>query len=353
MATPSTERASAAAPVDPPPAAAIPAERPRTPLAAEPPGRRLVSYVLPVFNEAAGIALFHEQLRTATSGRPDLDFEFIYVNDGSRDSSLEILTGIAQDDVQVRVLDFSRNFGHQIAITAGLDHARGDAVIIMDTDLQDPPPVSLELIQAWEGGGEVVYAQRRSRKDGGFKRFTAHLYYRLLRRFTEVDIPLDTGDFRLLDRRAADELRNHRERNRFVRGLVASIGFRQVAVPFDRDERMSGETSYPLPKMVRLAADGITSFSTVPLRMITKLGFATVIIALLGIVYALAMRIFLPEISVPGWTLLMIMVLLLGGVQILSLGVIGSYLGRVYTQVQDRPLYIVRGVVERNNSEHH
>ncbi|MGH3849794.1 MAG: glycosyltransferase, partial [Pseudonocardiaceae bacterium] len=174
-------------------------------------------------------------------------------------------------------------------------------------------------------------------------------YYRLLRSFTEVDIPVDTGDFRLLDRRAADELCNHRERNRFVRGLVASIGFRQVAVPFDRDERATGETGYPLPKMVRLAADGITSFSTVPLRMITRLGFATVVVALLGILYALILRIFLPEISVPGWTLLMIMVLLLGGVQILSLGVIGSYLGRVYTQVQDRPLYIVRGVVERQN----
>ncbi len=330
MATPSTDPAIAGASVGP--------RR-----------RRLLSYVLPVYNEADGIAVFHERLVAVTRQRPDLDFEFIYVNDGSRDRSLEILTALVERDPAVRTLNFSRNFGHQIAITAGLDHARGDAVITMDTDLQDPPEVSLSLLEAWEAGGEVIYAQRRSRKDTGLKRFTAHAYYRLLRSFAEVDIPVDTGDFRLLDRRAADELRNHRERNRFVRGMVASMGFRQVAVPFDRDERTTGKTNYPMSKMIRLAADGVTSFSTVPLRMITRLGFVTVAVALLGILYALVLRIFLPEISVPGWTLLMIMVLFLGGVQILSLGVIGSYIGRIYTQVQDRPLYIVRDVVERDH----
>lgn len=310
---------------------------------------RVISYVLPVYNEAAGIRAFHERLTAATRERPDLNFEFIYVNDGSLDDSLAILSEFAASDPAVTVLDFSRNFGHQMAITAGLDHARGDAVIVMDTDLQDPPGVSLELIAAWEAGGEVVYAQRRTRRDGAFKRFTAHGYYRLLRRFADVDIPVDTGDFRLLDRKAADQLRIHRERSRFVRGLVASMGFQQVAVPFDRDERTTGATNYPLPKMLRLAADGVTSFSTVPLKMITRLGFATVVLALLGIVYAIVLRIFLPQISVPGWTLLMIMVLFLGGVQILSLGVIGSYIGRIYTQVQGRPLYIVRDVVHRDD----
>lgn len=207
----------------------------------------------------------------------------------------------------------------------------------------------MELVAAWEAGAEVVYAQRRTRKDSAFKRFTAHSYYRLLRRFADIDIPVDTGDFRLLDRKAADQLRNHRERNRFVRGLVASMGFHQVAVPFDRDERTSGSTHYPLPKMLRFAADGVTSFSTVPLKIITRLGFGTVVLALLGILYALVLRIFLPQISVPGWTLLMIIVLFLGGVQMLSLGVIGSYVGRIYTQVQNRPLYIVRDVVERDH----
>jgi dolichol-phosphate mannosyltransferase len=242
----------------------------------------------------------------------------------------------------VRVLDLARNFGHQIAITAGIDHAVGDAVIIMDTDLQDPPAVALQLIRAWEQGADVAYAQRRSRQDSAFKRFTASLYYRLLRAFAEVDIPPDTGDFRLLDRRVADALRRHRERNRFVRGLVASLGFTQVAVPFDRNERVGGTTHYPLGKMVRLAADGITSFSAAPLRWITRLGLLTTGLALVGIVYALVQKIFWPETTVDGWTWLAVAVLFMGGVQMLSLGVIGSYIGRIYAEVQDRPLYLLR-----------
>ncbi len=317
----------------------------------EPSRRRLVSYVLPVYNEADGIREFHRRLVAATQGRPDLDFEFVYVNDGSRDGSLAILRELADSCPAVRVLDLSRNFGHQMAITAGLDSAQGDAVIVMDTDLQDPPEVSLELISAWESGAQIVYGQRQSRKDTPVKRMTAHAYYRLLRKFADIDIPVDTGDFRLMDRTTTDLLRSHRERNRFVRGLVASLGFRQVAVPFDRDERMAGTTHYPLPKMLRLAADGVTSFSTVPLKLITRLGFVTVILSLLGIVYALGVRLFLPEISVPGWTLLMIMVLFMGGVQVLSLGVIGSYVGRIYTEVQARPLYIVQEVVGHGHGD--
>ena len=320
-------------------------------LASEPSRRRLVSYVLPVYNEAEGIREFHDRLVTATRARPDLDFEFVYVNDGSRDGSLAILRELAASCEAVRVLDLSRNFGHQMAITAGLDDAHGDAVVVMDTDLQDPPEVSLELISAWESGAQIVYAQRRTRKDTPVKRFTAHAYYRVLRRFADIDIPVDTGDFRLMDRTTTDLLRSHRERNRFVRGLVASLGFEQVAVPFNRDERVAGETHYPLTKMLRLAADGVTSFSTVPLKLITRLGVATVVLALLGIVYALVVRLFLPEISVPGWTLLMIMVLFLGGVQMLSLGVIGSYVGRIYTEVQARPLYIVQEVVGRGHGD--
>lgn len=312
----------------------------------EPSRRRLVSYVLPVYNEEDGIRDFHARLVAAARTRPDLDFEFIYVDDGSRDRSLAVLEEIAGTCDAVRVLNLSRNFGHQMAITAGLDHARGDAVIVMDTDLQDPPEVSLQLVSAWEAGAQIAYGQRRSRKDSAIKRLTAHGYYRILHKFADIDIPVDTGDFRLMDRVAADVLRAHRERNRFVRGLVASLGFQQVAVPFDRDERVTGSTNYPLPKMIRLAADGVTSFSTVPLKMITRLGLVTVVLALLGIVYALALRIFLPGISVPGWTLLMIMVLFLGGVQMLSLGVIGAYVGRIYTEVQARPLYVVHKVVE-------
>ena len=303
---------------------------------------RVISFVLPVYNEAAGLPAFHAELSRAVAERPDLSFEFVYVNDGSLDESLALLRGLERVDPRVRVLDLARNFGHQIAITAGIDHAQGDAVVVMDTDLQDPPFVALELIAAWEQGADIVHAQRRSRRDTPFKRFTAWLYYRLLRGFAEVDIPRNTGDFRLLGRRAAEALRTHRERNRFVRGLVASLGFTQVSVPFDRDERVAGSTHYPLRKMVRLAADGIISFSSAPLRWITRLGVFSVVVALIGIIYAVAQRIFWPETTVAGWTWLAVAVLFMGGVQMLSLGVIGSYVGRIYSEVQGRPLYLVR-----------
>ncbi|MDQ0763448.1 glycosyltransferase family 2 protein [Streptomyces canus] len=325
-----------------------PAPAPVTLVSVEPEperGRPLISYVLPVYNERDGLTAFHTELTAALASRPELDFELVYVNDGSTDGSLELLKGLAERDGRVRVVDFARNFGHQLAITAGLDLARGDAVIVMDTDLQDPPKVSLELVDAWREGAEIVHARRRSRQDSAFKRATAHLYYRVLRSSTDVDIPLDTGDFRLLDRRVADELRRYRERSRFVRGIVASMGYRQTEVAFDRDERFAGETKYPLRKMARLAIDGVTSFSTAPLKMITRLGFVVLALSLLGILYALAMKFFRPEITVSGWTMLMCVVLFLGGTQMLSLGVIGAYIGRIYSEAQGRPLYLVREVV--------
>ncbi|WP_328749985.1 glycosyltransferase family 2 protein [Streptomyces sp. NBC_00285] len=311
----------------------------------QPVRRSLVSYVLPVYDEEDGIQAFHTALAAALAERPEFDYELLYVNDGSGDGSLAILRDLAKNDERVRVVDFARNFGHQIAITAGLDLAQGDAVIVMDTDLQDPPKVSLELVDAWRAGAEIVHARRRSRQDTAFKRATAHLYYRVLRSSTDVDIPLDTGDFRLLDRRVADELRKYRERSRFVRGIVASMGYRQTEVAFDRDERFAGETKYPLRKMARLAIDGMTSFSTAPLKMITRLGFVVLALSLLGILYALAMKFFRPDITVSGWTMMMCVVLFLGGTQMLSLGVIGAYIGRIYSEAQGRPLYLVRDVI--------
>jgi glycosyltransferase involved in cell wall biosynthesis len=308
-------------------------------------GAALISYVLPVYNEQEGIQRFHDELGAAIAARPEYSYEFVYVNDGSSDASLSILRDLAKNDPRVRVIDFSRNFGHQIAITAGLDEVTGDAVIIMDTDLQDPPRVSLELIDAWREGAEIVHARRRTRQDTFFKRATAHAYYRILRDGFKVDIPLDTGDFRLLDRRVADELRRFRERSRFVRGIVASMGFRQEQVEFDRDERFAGETKYPLRKMAKLAIDGVTGFSTVPLRLITRLGFLVLMLSFVGIAYAVAMRIFQPDATVSGWTMLMVVMLFLGGTQMLSIGVLGSYIGRTYTEAQGRPLYIVRQVI--------
>ncbi|WP_258344905.1 glycosyltransferase family 2 protein [Saccharopolyspora gregorii] len=308
----------------------------------------LISYVLPVYDEQDGLRRFHRELLAATATRPDLEYEFVYVNDGSRDGSLQVLRELAEADPRVRVLDFARNFGHQIAITAGLDHAEGDAVVVMDTDLQDPPAVSIEMIDAWRGGAEIVSARRRTRRDTRFKRLTAHSYYRLLHNLAEVDIPVDTGDFRLLDRRAAEELRGFRERSRFIRGMVASMGFQQTEVLFDRDERAAGETKYPLRKMVRLAADGVTGFSTAPLKLITRIGFLSLGLAALGILYAVALRLFFPQITVSGWTMIMVVMLFLGGVQMLSLGVIGSYIGRIYDEVRQRPLYIVRKVIRHD-----
>ena len=304
------------------------------------PARRLVAYVLPVHNEAAGIRAFHEALITATDKRPDLDFEFVYVDDGSRDTSLDLLLDLRAADPRVTVLALARNFGHQIAVTAGLDAAAGrDAVIVMDTDLQDPPEVSLQLIESWENGADVAYAQRRTRRDSSFKRGTAYTFYWLLTRMASIDIPRNVGDFRLMDRLVVSEVIRYREHDRFLRGIVAHVGFRQEAVPFDRDPRFAGSSSYPLRTMLKLAADGILGFSTFPLRMISRLGLLISFLSLLGAVWVLWIRLFQPEQAVPGWAFIAVGMFLLGGLQLLMMGVIGSYLGRVYVETQDRPLY--------------
>lgn len=307
---------------------------------------KLISYVLPVYNESEGIEQFYAELKKSLAKLKIYKFELIFINDGSRDDSLIKLLSIHEQDSRVKVINFSRNFGHQKAITAGLDYAVGDAVVIMDTDLQDPPSVSLELIQKWEEGFEVVYAKRAKRKDTFFKKLTAGAYYRLLGMFAEINIPRDTGDFRLMDRKVVDSINQFREQNRFMRGLVSFVGFKQSAVEFDREGRFAGKTHYPLQKMLKLAFDGITSFSTKPLQLITQIGLFVSLLSLLGIIYALVLKIFFPEITVSGWTLLMISVLFIGGVQMLMLGILGVYIGRIYTQVQERPLYIVSEIYD-------
>lgn len=312
--------------------------------------RALVSFALPVYNEQEGLLEFYEALTAAVRVRQDLDFEFVFVDDGSSDTTNDILVALAQRDDRVVVVELSRNYGHQMAITAGVEKAAGDAVVVMDTDLQDPPPVALELVERWCQGAEIVYAQRRARRDTLFKRATASVFYRMLERLAEVSIPRDTGDFRLMDRVVVDAFLRHGERNRFVRGLVASLGFKADAVLFDRSERFAGDTKYPVRKMLRLAGDGIFGFSTVPLRIITRVGVASLLFSVLGVVYALVLRVFYPEISVPGWTLLMITVLFFGGLQMLALGIIGSYVGRIYVEVLGRPLYVVRRTIGRGGS---
>ncbi|WP_460808973.1 glycosyltransferase family 2 protein [Nocardioides salsibiostraticola] len=304
------------------------------------PERPLVAYVLPVFDEQENVAPFQQALVAATQARPDLEFEFIYVDDGSRDASLERLLELRAADNRVSVLSFSRNFGHQIAVTAGMDAAKNaDAVIVMDTDLQDPPEVGTAMLSMWEDGVDVVYAQRRSRKDTRFKRLTAYGFYWVLDRVASVEIPRNVGDFRLMDRRVVAEVSRYREHDRFLRGIVANVGFRQEALLFDRDPRHAGTTNYPLRKMLTFAASGILGFSTAPLRWISRLGFLISFLSVLMAAYVIYIRVFVPSQAVPGWAFLGVGMFLLAGIQLVMMGVIGSYLGRVYVESQDRPLY--------------
>jgi dolichol-phosphate mannosyltransferase len=264
------------------------------------------------------------------------------VDDGSNDGTLDSLREIQAADPQVRVLALSRNFGHQIAASAGLEAAVGDAVVLIDADLQDPPELIPDMLARWRDGVDVVYGERESRAgETRFKRWSAGLFYRLLNRLSKTPIPIDTGDFRLMDRRVVDAVLAMPERDRFLRGMVAWAGFRQEPIRYRREARTAGESKYPLRRMLRFAADGLLSFSLVPLRLAVYMGLLASALALIGIAYALALRLF-TDIWVPGWTLLFIAVLFLGGVQLLSLGVIGEYLGRVYWEVKRRPLYLVK-----------
>jgi polyisoprenyl-phosphate glycosyltransferase len=307
--------------------------------------KKLISYIFPCYNEEKGLDALYDALKPIfDTVEKEYDVEVIFINDGSKDKTLDKLVEIHNKDKRVTVLNFSRNFHHQWAITAGIYYANGDAVIIMDSDLQDPPAVSMELIKKWEEGYEVVYAQRKTRKDTAFKKLTAHLFYRLLDSLASISIPKDTGDFRLMDKKVVLELRKFREQNRFMRGLVSYVGFKQTAVQFDRSDRFAGETSYPFKRMMKFALDGITGFSTAPLKIISQFGFITSGIAFLGIIYALIVRIFFDEKTVPGTTLAIISVLFIGGVQMIMLGILGTYIGRIYSEVQHRPLYIISSV---------
>jgi len=322
---------------------AQPATAMRPPILRHPSDKPVYSVVAPVYNEEETLPVFYARLTAVLEGLGE-PYEIVLVNDGSRDGSYRVMRDLHVRDPRVRAVDFSRNFGHQVAISAGLDHARGDAVVIIDSDLQDPPEVIRELVARWKEGAEVVYAQRKRRSgETRFKLLTAALFYRTIRRLTSVDIPRDTGDFRLLDRCVVDTLVRMREHHRFMRGLSVWVGFRQEAVRYDRAERYAGETKYPLSKMVRFALDAITSFSHVPLQLATTLGFVIAGISFLGIVIAAIIRLFNGGIVGQGTTISA--VLLLGGIQLIFLGVLGEYLGRIYDEVRARPLYIAREVL--------
>lgn len=309
-------------------------------LSTNPERRQFVSIVVPCFNEEAVVRQTHGRL-VGVLEKAGLPFEIIYVNDGSRDRTLEILDGLVDSDNRVRVLSFSRNFGHQLAVTAGIDYAAGDAVVLIDSDLQDPPELIPKMIQLWQEGKDVVYGVRESRSgESQFKLLTAQAFYRLINQISDVPIPLDTGDFRLMDRRVVDVLKKMPERDRFVRGMVSWVGFKQCPLPYARAERAAGESKYPLRKMMLFAMDGLVSFSIVPLRIAMVVGFITAGIAVLGIFYALFLRLF-TENWEPGWTLLFISIFFLAGMTLGCLGIVGEYVGRIYREIKRRPLYVI------------
>jgi len=279
-------------------------------------------------------------------------YELVFVNDGSRDGTLDILEQIARRDRRAKVLSFSRNFGHQVAVTAGIDKAGGNAVVIIDADLQDPPELIIEMLKLWEQGYEVVYAKRKRRKgESLFKRATAGLFYRVLDKLSDTRIPLDTGDFRLIDAKVADELRRMREKNRFLRGMVSWIGFRQTPIEYEREERFAGETKYPLKKMIKLALDGIISFSSKPLKLSQYLGFFAVLCAIVIFLYSFVYRLVGGANLVSGWASIMTTVAFLGGVQLIAIGILGEYIGRMYDESKDRPLYIIEREININDEQ--
>lgn len=306
----------------------------------------LVSLVVPCFNEEEVIAETHRRLATFADSQPGYRFEFLYVDDGSRDRTLPLLRGIAAADPRARAIVFSRNFGHQLAVTAGLDEARGDAVVLLDADLQDPPEVIAEMLSKWREGGQVVYGVRAGRDgESRFKLWSAHLFYRVLNYLSDTPIPIDTGDFRLMDRVVVDVLRDMPERDRFVRGMVSWVGFKQMALPYRRAARLAGTSKYPLRKMIRFASNGIISFSVRPLKLAMNMGLLCAALACAGIVWALVARLATHN-WVQGWTATIIAVLFLGGIQLVCTGILGEYIGRIYMQSKRRPLYVIRERVE-------
>jgi glycosyltransferase involved in cell wall biosynthesis len=313
----------------------------------------LISIVIPLYNEEGNvvelIARIAAIMDPLAAAHGDV-YEIVAVNDGSRDRTLDSLRVLRSRYPALRIVDLSRNFGHQIAATAGLDSARGDAVVLMDGDLQDPPELIERFLEKWREGYDVVYATRKKRKgESVFKLWTASLFYRTIRRLTNVSIPVDTGDFRLMSRRVVDALGQTREKHRFLRGLVSWVGYRQTGVEYERDARHSGESKYPFSKMLTFALDGITSFSEIPLRFATYLGFTVSGFAFVYIVVVLVNKAL--GTNEPGYTSIMVALLFLGGVILISLGIIGEYLGRIYDQVKQRPLYLVADVDAERRGE--
>ena len=299
-----------------------------------------ISAIVPSYNEEKNVPLIYERLTSTLSQISD-DYEIIFVNDCSKDNTLEVIKQLSKKDSHVKYISFSRNFGHQIAVSAGLDLCKGEAVVIIDGDLQDPPELILEMYKKYQEGYKVVYAKRKTREgETWFKKATAKLFYRFLAAMTSIEIPVDVGDFRLIDQVIVNHLRNMPEKSKYIRGKISWIGYKQTFVEYHRDARLYGKTNYPLKKMLRLAFDGITAFSDKPLKMASAIGIISAILSLLAIVYALISH-FIFDSAVSGWTSLIISVLFIGGVQLITIGIIGEYIARINNDVRNRPLYII------------
>jgi polyisoprenyl-phosphate glycosyltransferase len=307
-----------------------------------------ISVVVPLYNEENNVAPLLERIAAILERLPERpDYEIVLVNDGSTDGTLGAIRNEMRARQHIVLVNLSRNFGHQLAATAGIELASGEAIVLMDGDLQDPPELIEAFVERWRAGYDVVYAVRRTRKgESAFKLFTARLFYRIIKRLTNVAIPVDTGDFRLMSRRVVEALRKSPERHRFLRGMVSWVGYNQTGVDYDRDERHSGSTKYPLPKMLRFAVDGITSFSDIPLRFAAYFGFVVSAMAFVYAIVVIVAKLFRvnPPAYTPGWASTIVAVVFLGGVQLISLGIIGEYLGRIYDQVKGRPLYLVSDI---------
>ena len=301
-----------------------------------------ISVVIPMYFEEEVAKECYTRTKKVLIGLEKYEHEIIFVNDGSKDKTLEILEKIAKKDKNVKIISFSRNFGHQAAVTAGLKYTTGDAVAIMDADMQDPPEVIAEMVKLWENGNEVIYAKRKERKgETKFKLFTAKMFYKVLNGLSDVEIPKDTGDFRLADKKVIEVINSLPEHNKFLRGLFSWVGFKQTPLEYERKERFAGKTKYPLKKMLKLASDGITSFSTKPLKMLGVLGFLSVVVSILILIYALVSYAFNLNQLTPGWTSLMVTITFLGGMQLLSIWLISEYIGKIYDETKGRPEYII------------
>ena len=302
-----------------------------------------ISVVIPMYYEEEVAQECYNRMSTVLKGIEGYEYEIVFVNDGSKDKTLEILEGIAEKDKNVKVLSFARNFGHQCAVTAGLQYVTGDAIVIIDADLQDPPELIPDMLKLWEEGNEVIYGKRKTREgESKFKLLTAKMFYKTLNALSDVEIPKDTGDFRLVDRQVVDVINSLPEHNKFLRGLFSWVGFEQKAFEYERKERFAGKTKYPLKKMLKLASDGIIGFSTKPLKMIGKLGIFTMFISFCLLIYAILSFIFKWNYLTPGWTSIMVVVTFFSSIILISLWMMGEYISRIYDESKARPQFIIK-----------